>query len=160
MHQVEYSTGTVYAHQTGSGSLKWYCIGFVEQSKTVWGWKMRMFSVLSTDLKNTTGSSIYYWKTKANGGHIGVTTWWVQWHHRKDNENSKNIFYLKLTNKMCWQDFSILQALNTMPEAKDWLCQFLRVGFRFRFSKLFLQFPFSLPFPNSLEQLWLILFKL
>ena len=35
------------------------------------------------------------------GGHIGVTTWGVQWRHREENENS-DIFYLTLTNEMCW----------------------------------------------------------
>ena len=57
--------------------------------------------VLSTDLKNRTGSSIYCWETEANGGHIGVTTWRVQWRHRKENENC-DIFYLKLMDEMRW----------------------------------------------------------
>ena len=56
---------------------------------------------LPTDLKNRTGSSIYCWETEANGGHFGVTTWGVQWRHSKENENS-DVFYLKLTNEMCW----------------------------------------------------------
>ena len=58
---------------------------------------------VTTDLKNRTGSSIYCWETEANGGHIGVTTWGVQWRHRKENENS-DIFYLKLMDEMCWLD--------------------------------------------------------
>ena len=48
--------------------------------------------------ENRTGSSIYRWETEANGGHIGATTWGVHW---KENENF-DIFYLKLTNEMCW----------------------------------------------------------
>ena len=51
--------------------------------------------VTTTDLKNRTVSSIYCWKTEANGGHIGVTTWGVQWRHEKENENS-DIFYLNM----------------------------------------------------------------
>ena len=42
----------------------------------------------TTDLKYGTGSSIYCWETEANGGHIGVTTWRVQWRHRKENKDS------------------------------------------------------------------------
>ena len=60
-------------------------------------------SLPPTDLKNRTKSSIYCWETEANGGHIGVTTWGVQWRYREENENS-DIFYLKLTNEICWLD--------------------------------------------------------
>ena len=58
-----------------------------------------------TDLKNRTGSNIYCWEIEANGGHIGVTTWGVQWRHRAENENF-DIFYLKLTNEMCSLDIN------------------------------------------------------
>ena len=59
----------------------------------------------TTDLKNRTGSSIYCWEIEANGGHIGVTTWGVQWRHREENENF-DIFYLKLTDEMCSLDIN------------------------------------------------------
>ena len=61
--------------------------------------------VEDTDLINRTGSSIYCWETEANGVHIEVTTWGVQWRQRKENENS-DILYLKLTNEMCSLDIN------------------------------------------------------
>ena len=47
---------------------------------------------ITTDLKNRTGFSIYFWETEANGGHIGVTTRVLQWRYRNENKNS-DIFY-------------------------------------------------------------------
>ena len=47
----------------------------VEQEKTSKGTLLgKLTLILTTDLKNKTGSSIYCWKTEVNGGHIGVTT--------------------------------------------------------------------------------------
>ena len=57
----------------------------------------------TTDLKNRTGLSIYFWENETNGGHIGGTTWGVQWRYRNENRNS-DIFYWKLTNEICWLD--------------------------------------------------------
>ena len=34
----------------------------------------KIYTSLTTDLKNTSESSIYCWETEANGGHIEVTT--------------------------------------------------------------------------------------
>ena len=36
---------------------------------------------MTTDLKNRTGLSVYFWETEANGGHIEGTTWGVQWRY-------------------------------------------------------------------------------
>ena len=65
----------------------------------------KVWYCISTDLKNRTGPSIYCWETEANGGHIGVSTWGVQWRHRDENENF-DIFYLELTNEMCSLDIN------------------------------------------------------
>ena len=77
------------------------------------------FSGGFTDLKNRTGSSIYCWETEANGGHIGVTTWGVEWRHRKENENS-DIFYLKLMDKMCWLDTNLNDKISPSFVWRHW----------------------------------------
>ena len=60
---------------------------------------------LSLSLISKIGSSIYCWEIEANGGNIGVTTWGAQWRHSEENDNF-DIFYLKLTNEMCWLDIN------------------------------------------------------
>ena len=51
----------------------------------------------TTDLKNRTGSSIYCWENETNGGHIDVTTWGVQWRHRKENEKTFPLHFCDAT---------------------------------------------------------------